>query len=512
MKSVLEWLEQTAVRYPDRTAVEEAQAFCSYEQLLERSRRIGSALASKITANTPVAVYMEKGIDAVSAFFGIVFAGGFYSQLNPELPPHRLGQIQEVLRAPYVITDAESYPAAAEIFPSASLLRVEELKTAEIDAPLLERVRENMLDVDPLYANFTSGSTGVPKGVVVSHRSVLDFIGNFTELFSIGEGDRIGNQAPFDFDVSVKDIYSAIKTGATLVIIPRALFSRPAELLDYLCEKKVTTLIWAVSALCLISTVHGLDYKTPETVSKVLFSGEVMPLRHLRSWMEHLPEAVFVNLYGPTEITCNCTWHRIDRSRDYESGLPIGRAFPNKQIVLLDDKNSLVTEAGKVGEICVRGSGVALGYYRAKEQTERAFVQNPLNACFHDLLYRTGDLGRWDENGELFFCGRKDFQIKYMGHRIELEEIEQRMQEVPGIERCCCVFDSEKSRLYGFYMGTLDKKELFGILKGKLPVYMIPGILKQLDGMPMTKNGKIDRKELLRLGKERKSEGKHGTT
>lgn len=511
MKCVLEWLERTAEKYPQKIAVEEPQSRCTYAELLERSRRIGSALAAKIDANTPVAVYMEKGIDTVCAFFGIVYAGGFYSQLNPELPPQRLLQIEEVLRAPYILTDRESRPTAAAIFPEALLLCVEELKTAEIDGALLAGARETMLDVDPLYANFTSGSTGVPKGVVVSHRSVLDFIGSFTELFSIGENDRIGNQAPFDFDVSVKDIYSAVAVGATLVIIPRSLFSRPAELLDYLCEKRVTTLVWAVSALCLISTVHGLDYKTPETVNKVLFSGEVMPLRHLRSWMEHLPKAEFVNLYGPTEITCNCTYHRIDRSRDYEAGIPVGRAFPNKQIVLLDDQDRRVTEVGKTGEICVRGSGVALGYYCAKEQTERAFVQNPLNERFRDILYRTGDLGRFDENGELFFCGRKDFQIKYMGHRIELEEIEKRMSEVPGIERCCCVFDAEKSRLYGFYLGTLDKKELFGTLKTMLPVYMIPGVLKPVESMPMTKNGKIDRKELLRLAKERKGE-KNGTT
>lgn len=510
MKCVLEWLERTAANFPEKTAVEEPQRFCTYAELLEQSRRIGSALATKIGMNTPVAVYMEKGVDTVSAFFGIVYAGGFYSQFNPELPPHRLLQIEEVLRAPYIITDRESYPAAAAVFPEASLLRVEELKAAEPDEALLSRAREALLDVDPLYANFTSGSTGVPKGVVVSHRSVLDFVGGFTGLFSVDENDRIGNQAPFDFDVSVKDIYSAVSTGATLVIIPRTLFSRPAELLDYLCEKRVTTLIWAVSALCLISTVHGLDYKTPETVNKVLFSGEVMPLRHLRSWMEHLPEAAFVNLYGPTEITCNCTYHRIDPSRDYEAGIPVGRAFPNKQIVLLDDKNKQVTGVGETGEICVRGSGVALGYYRAKEQTERAFVQNPLNDRFRDTLYRTGDLGRFDENGELFFGGRKDFQIKYMGHRIELEEIEKRMSEVSGIERCCCVFDSEKSKLYGFYVGALDKKELFGILKNTLPVYMIPGVLKPVESMPMTKNGKIDRKELLRLAKEKKGE-KNGT-
>lgn len=497
MRNVLEYLENSAAIYPDKIAVTDEYGSITYRELQEACRRVGSAMAERTRIGTPVAVMMEKGIRALCAFWGTVYAGGYYVLLNSDLPVSRLAQIQSVLQAGYVITDAAHKEIAEELFSAESVLLIEDLQKTAVDEGVLAGVRSRMIDTDPLYANFTSGSTGVPKGVVVSHRSVIDFIDVFTELFSITKEDIIANQAPFDFDVSVKDIYSAMKVGGTLTVVPKQLFSRPKELLDLLCEQKVTTMIWAVSALCLISTFHGLDYRVPETVDKVLFSGEVMPAKHLRAWMEHLPNAQFVNLYGPTEITCNCTYHILDRERSYEQGIPIGRAFPNEHVFLLDGDDREVMTPDTVGEICVRGSALALGYYRNQQQTEKAFTVNPLNDCYPERIYRTGDLGRYTENGELFFSGRKDFQIKYMGHRIELEEIELAISAIPGIERCCCVFDEKKQKLYGFYIGEIEKKELHGRLRELLPIFMVPGILCPVTEFPLTKNGKVDRKGLL---------------
>ncbi len=497
MRNVIEYLENSASLFPDKTAVTDEYGSCTYKEMIEMCQHVGSAFVNKIKHGTPVGVLMEKGIGTLSSFWGIVYAGGYYVLLNPDLPVSRLTQIQDVLHAKYVITDTAHRELAEKIFPMESICMIGDLKETPINKEGLQNIRCRMIDADPLYANFTSGSTGVPKGVVVSHRSVIDFIDVFTELFHITHEDRIGNQAPFDFDVSVKDIYSAIKTGGTLVLIPKQLFSRPKELLDLICDQKITTMIWAVSALCLISTFHGLDYRVPESVKKVLFSGEVMPMKHLRTWMEHLPEAQFVNLYGPTEITCNCTYHIIDRDRCYEQGIPIGRAFPNEHVFLLDSENREITVPDISGEICVRGTALALGYYCNPQQTEAAFTRNPLNDCYPELIYRTGDLGKYAENGDLYFCGRKDFQIKYMGHRIELEEIELAISAISGIERCCCVFDEQKQKLYGFYIGEIDKKELHSRLRERLPIFMVPGILRCVDEFPLTKNGKVDRKRLL---------------
>lgn len=498
MTNILEYLERSAQLFPEKPALVDERQSITFAQALENSRRVGSSLALSLAKGQPVAVYMEKSVENLCAFWGIVYAGGFYVSFNTQLPTSRLQQMQSVLQAPFVITDEEHRAALEEVFPPHRILLYQDLVKSTVDRALLAQIRQRHVDTAPLYANFTSGSTGVPKAVVVGHRSTLDFIDHFCPIFSITQKDVIANQAPFDFDVSVKDIYSALATGATLVLVPRPLFSQPQQLLDFLCEHRATTLIWAVSALCLITTVHGLDYRTPETVNKVLFSGEVMPAKHLKIWMEHLPRAQFVNLYGPTEITCNCTYHIIDRERSYPDGIPMGQAFPNEDVFLLDGDDQLVTSPNVVGEVCVRGSALALGYYRNPDQTAAAFPNNPLNPCYPERIYRTGDLARYSTLGELHFCGRKDFQIKHMGHRIELEEIERAVSNLPGVHRCCCVFHSEKHRLYAFYQGELTSKELRLQLLPTLPPYMIPNVFRQVDQFPLNKNGKIDRTLLMK--------------
>lgn len=328
----------------------------------------------------------------------------------------------------------------------------------------------------------------------------------------------IGNQAPFDFDVSVKDIYSTLKTGASLVILPKRLFSVPKELLDCLCEYKVTTLIWAVSALCIITQLRGFSYRVPESVNKVLFSGEVMPVSHLNQWRTYLPDAEFVNLYGPTEITCNCTYYRVEREFGADEKLPAGKPFPNEKVFLLDigmytsekepgeavqkPEYREITQPGRIGEICVSGTAVGLGYYNDPVRTAEVFVQNPLNSSYEERIYRTGDLGFFNEDGDLCFAGRKDFQIKHMGHRIELEEIERIIGGYDGVDRVCCLFDEEKDRIIAWYVGTPAGRDLKKKMRGTESVYLIPQMFFQIDSLPVTENGKIDRKKLMAEYKE----------
>lgn len=367
----------------------------------------------------------------------------------------------------------------------------------------LQKIRAKSRPTDILYGIFTSGSTGMPKGIAVSHGAVIDFISHFTQTFSITKEDRLGNQAPFDFDVSVKDIYSCVMTGATLVLIPRTYFSAPPLLLDYLCDRHVTSLTWAVSALTIISSLGGLKYRVPTEIKRVMFSGEVMPNKQLKLWQEALPDAMFVNLYGPSEITCNCTYHIIDHAVTEGEKLPIGKAFAGRSVFLLDEHHRLITEAGRQGEICVSGQSLANGYYNNELETRKQFCylekeQLPTDITGQVLtegqrFYRTGDLGYFDEEGLLYFCGRKDFQIKHMGHRIELEEIEQALDMVPNLKRSCCLMDTAHNQIVAFYLGNVKSAEIRRALKEHVPDYMVPRKFIQAETFPLNKNGKTDR-------------------
>ena len=497
IRNILCYAEESARRFPGKTAFADEETACTYDELIKSARAVGTRLGREVTPGKPVPVLMEKGVKAIYAFMGIVSAGCCYILLDPKLPTERLRSVLDTLQAEVLLTDpAYDKPRERLEFDGKVIMMEEALQTQE-DAEYLDNVRKQSRDVDPLYAIFTSGSTGVPKGVVVSHRSVIDFIEEFTRLFNITEHDVIGNQAPFDFDVSVKDIYSTLKCGATMQIIPKKFFSFPTKLLDYLVEREVTTLIWAVSALCIISTLKGFDYKVPQKIRKVIFSGEVMPVKHLNIWRKYLPNTMYVNIYGPTEITCNCTYYVVNREFQPGDVLPMGKAFPNEKVFLLDEENHLVEEKNQNGEVCVTGSALALGYYRNPEQTAKAFVQNPLNDRYLEPMYRTGDLAYYNNLGELCFATRKDFQIKHMGHRIELGEIEASMDKIPEIIRSCCLFDQGKSKIVAFYEGNVERKEIVRALKQYLPAFMVPNVFRQVEQMPLTKNGKIDRKALM---------------
>ncbi|MBE5884344.1 MAG: amino acid adenylation domain-containing protein [Lachnospiraceae bacterium] len=502
-RNVVEILEQAAVQYQDKVAVKDSEGQCTFRELCEDSKRIGSALSVYSLEGQTIPVYMEKSILALKSFFGIVYSGGCYSLLNPIHPKERLEKILEVVQAPVVITDKGHVEALKQMKGVGTILLAEELVSSEVCEEKLLDIREKMIDTDALYVNFTSGSTGVPKGVVVGHKSVIEFMNDFVTLFQITDKDIIGNQAPFDFDVSVKDIYSMLLTGATMYIIPKEAFLFPQRVLDILVREEVTTLIWAVSALCMITSLKGFAYKVPSAVNKILFSGEVMPISHLQEWRSVLPQATFVNLYGPTEITCNCTYYVIKPGADVGDKLPIGKAFSNERVFLLDEQDREICEPAIEGEICVAGSTLALGYFRDRDKTDKAFVQNPLNDRYHELIYRTGDVAYYQPDGNMVYVGRKDFQIKHLGHRIELLEIDAHMGSIPQIERVCCLYDEQKKKIVACYQGDIDKATIRTLLAEKVAKYMIPERFVRVEEMPLTSNGKIDRKKLAKeyLGK-----------
>lgn len=510
IRNVLEYLETSALQYPDKTAFGEENSEISYKELMKAAKRVGTQIASYGFHNQPVLVATDHRMACLVTFLGVVYSGNFYVPVDVKQPLARIRRITETARPVLTITPAAYADKFAETAVRDHLLIREEIGETEADEALLDRIRERMLDTDPLYLMFTSGSTGIPKGVLVCHRSVVDLVEQFTETFGFDSSEVFANQAPFDFDVSVKDIYNTLKNGASMYIVPQMMFAAPKGLVPYLNKCRVTTIIWAVSAMEILASVNGLEKQTPADIKKIMFSGEVMPVKVLNYWRRYLPEAMFVNLYGPTEITCNCTYYIVDRDFTELEELPVGRAFPNTEILLLDEKGG-EAKPGDTGEICVRGTCLAHGYYGNPEATAAAFKQNPHNDNYPELIYHTGDYGRWNEKGELMFAARRDWQIKHMGHRIELAEVERAVSALPYVRRGCCMYDREKRKIVLVYEAEEEcSGKMMRDLQEYLPKYMCPNRFIHMKHMPLNQRGKTDRVYLKRKFAEKGEQPLYG--
>ena len=493
--NVLEYLEKTAPRVPDKIAFSNGEDSLTFSQVFAHGRSIGSRLAAGGYYNEPVVVFMGKHPKCIPAFFGCVYGGCYYVPIDEEMPRFRIELIFVNLKPRVMICDSKTAEIAKEFNFHGETLIYDEVTEGPIDDVALQSIRDRQLDTDPIYIVFTSGSTGIPKGVVACHRSVIDYIEQLSDTLGFGEDTVFANQAPLYFDACLKELYPTIKFGATTYLVPHHLFMFPIKLVEYLNEHKVNTVCWVVSALTMISSFKTFDKVLPQYLHTIAFGSEVFPIKQFKLWRTALPNAKFTNLYGPTECTGMSCYYHVDRDFELDEAIPVGRPFRNTQILLLTDENKLAAE-GDVGEICIRGTCLTLGYYHNFEKTNEVFVQNPLNDRYPELIYRTGDLGKWNDRGELVFVSRKDYQIKHMGHRIELGEIEVNVNMMEGIRISCCIYDKDTDKIVLFYVGDTEVKELVTILRNKLPRYMIPNKVIKLDTMPLTANGKLNRVEL----------------
>lgn len=492
---VTDYLDDTAEKYPDKVAFIDDNGSLTFSQLRYNARCIASVLAGQNFFKKPVAVYLEKSPACIAAFMGAAYSGNFYTPIDVKMPASRVEKIMGTLEPVVIITD-QSHAEAAKTFAGASqVLLYEELCANQVDEEILSNIRIRMVDTDVLYVLFTSGSTGNPKGVIIGHRSVIDYTEWVTDTFDIDETYTFGNQAPLYFDLSIQDVYAPLKTGATTYLIDEKKFSFPVNLFKELYEQKVDIIFWVPTALCMIANLRGLRSKVLPPFKKILFCGEVMPNRQLNQWRKAYPDTQFVNLYGPTEVTEVCTYFPIERDFSDEESLPVGFPCQNCEILVLNAHNQLVTD-DEIGELCVRGTCLSYGYYKSPEKTAEAFVQNPLNSVYPELVYRTGDLVRYNERGELMYVCRKDYQIKHLGHRIELGEIETAVSAITEVDANVCLYDDKKSRIVLFYTGTIEEKTIGKRLHEMLPEYMLPNKRIKLDQMPLNLNGKIDRVEL----------------
>ena len=498
MNSAVRLLDISYEKYPNKVAIVDEYEEITFQVLRERSLSIAQNIVEKSKQKkglSPVIVYLNKSIKCIVSFMGTLYSGNPYVPVAADIPLQRLEKIISNLDPEFIITDYEKGQKLSQIdLKNANILIYEDLFSTSGNSDQIYEKLDKVVDTDPIYIMYTSGSTGVPKGVTVAHRGVLDYAEWVTSTFQLSENDSLANQAPFYFDNSIFDIYGCLKSGAKLYIIPEILFKFQNKLPEFLRDNKITTIFWVPTVIINVANSGELDKYELPSLKRVLFCGEVMPNTQLNIWRKAFPHVQYGNLYGPTEITDVCSYYIVDRKFEDHEPLPIGKACENTRIVIINDENKRA-EAGEKGELCVIGAGVALGYWNNPDQTNKVFVQNPLNHKYNEILYKTGDIAYIDERGLIMYSGRKDHQIKIKGNRVELGEIETAAMCIDGINNVCAIFDKENERIVLFAESDselklrLVNKELIKYI----PQYMLPSKLKVMGKLPHTANDKIDR-------------------
>ena len=492
---ITDCLENTAALYPNKNAFVDNDKAITFAELREQSLAVAQEIILTQKFKSPIVVFFDKSVDCIIGFISVLYSGNFYSPIDVKMPVARIKKIMETLKPEIILTDRKHYEKAKEFSGKAKIILQDDVTSKSYNLQLISSILDKVISTDLMYVLFTSGSTGNPKGVAISHHSMLDYIEWAGETYDIGEKVNFGSQSPFYFCMSVLEIYATLKYGCTTYIIPSIYFSFPGKLMDYIKCNDINMIYWVPSALSIVANMDALKKHNVECLKWVLFSGEIMPVKVLNYWRKYLPDANFVNVYGPTELTADVSYYIVNREFKEQETLPIGHVCRNSDIILLDSNDKEV-EQGEIGELCVRGSLVASGYYGDNKRTESVFVQNPMNKNYPELIYRTGDLAFFNSYGELEFAGRKDFQIKHMGHRIELGEIEANVFSIEGVKECCCLYEKEKKQIVLFYTGNVDQEFIKEQLYNLVPNYMLPNKRINIEYMPRNINGKIDRVEL----------------
>ena len=504
---IIRRFEETVKLYPDSTAVIDNEGDVTFQELRQKALTIGAAIKVRLDGkiNQPVSIFLSESADYVAAILGVLYSGNFYVPLIKNSAKKHLKTIVDNIQPEVIITDYESASALVRSGISISKqMLLEEIyedgtqkKNAFVDG------YRQITDKDPVYIMHTSGSTGIPKGVVIAHGGLVDYIEWVGNTFQMDATKRISSKTSFGFDNSILDIFSMVFYGALLVLryvkekkpdLNKVLLEMLRELKGY----KINFIFWVPLYLKLFADHDLFKEGVPNDLKQVTFCGEVMPNKQLNYWRKHLPETLYANLYGPTEVTDVCSYYIVDRPFEDDEPLPIGKACENMSILILSDDLKPVVPR-ESGEIYAKGTGVALGYWRNPSETAKVFVQSPLHNDYPDIYYKTGDLGMFNEYGEILFLGRKDTQIKYFGTRIELGEIEVAACAMDGIEDCVVLFDSVEAVMTLVYQAPaeIEKLEIMRFLHDK--VMAVPTRYVHIKRFPHNNSGKVDRMELRKL-------------
>lgn len=499
--NVMEYLEQnTEIDFLNKFAVIDGENKIIFEKLINDVKVLADILIGlSDTFKKPIGVFLPKSYEVIVADLAIIYSGNIYNNLDVKSPQKRTKNICDNIEYSYLITNKKLYTSLLKIgIPENMIICIDEIcwEKGYVEASIVDRMRK-IIDTDPLCIINTSGSTGTPKGVVMNHRNIIDFIDNATTELNLDGQEVIGSLSPFYFDIYTLELYLMLSKRATIVLIPETFSLFPAKLVEFLAKNEINFIFWVPTIMVNIANLDVLSQYNLTKLKKILFAGEVFPTKHLNYWQEKIKEAVFVNMYGPIEITVDCLYYIVDCTLNEDEKLPIGNVFKNTDILVLNNEDQ-VCGTGEYGELCVRGTSLAMGYWNDMDKTRKAFVQNPLNKYYPEIIYRTGDIVYYNADGNVMFIGRKDFQIKHMGYRIDLSEIEHIILNLKEINNACVLYHYDKKQITVFYESKsgLESKEIRARIGEILPKYMIPAVYNLLNEMPRNANGKIDRNQL----------------
>jgi amino acid adenylation domain-containing protein len=497
--NILEYFENTLKHSYERTAVIEGENNISFGELEIKAKKLAEYIIelNEEIINKPIAVYLPKSIDCVVSDIAITYSSNIYMNLDIKTPISRIENILELVKPAYVITNNQFADKLETINVKIINLDILNFKQNKSSYDFSRRF-DKLIDTDPMCIINTSGSTGTPKGVVLNHKSFIDFTEWAVDTLDISDNEVLGSLSPSVFDIYSFELCMLMAKGSTIVLIPDTFAAFPAKMLNLMNENNITFIFWVPTVMVNIANMDLLTKIQLMTLKTVWFAGEVFPTKQFNYWKKHLIDTKFINLYGPIEITLDCIYFIVEREIKDEEPIPIGYPCRNTDILLLTDKDTLAQD-GEEGEICVRGTSLAMGYYNNPEKTAQAFVQNPLNKSYPEIIYRTGDLAFINENGEMIFKGRKDTLIKHMGYRIELAEIEHIVvNNLKIVENCCVIYNDVKKQIIMIYesKNELETSQLRKVIGEAMPKYMIPTAYIRLDEMPRSTNGKIDRLKL----------------
>ena len=501
IKNIIEYFESTIKECPDKVAVIDVDRKVSFSELANMALSIGTAIHNQDAQlkKAPIAVFLPKSVECIVADIGVIYSGNAYMNLDVKTPLQRIGNILDLVKPAFVITNGKMMSQLSTVFEEERVLLIEDILEVIPNQMLMLEKLEQIIDTDPLCLINTSGSTGTPKSVVLNHKSFVDFTEWAIDTMEWREEEIIGSLSPAVFDIYSFELCLLMSKSNTMVVIPDSFAAFPAKILQLIDGLKVSYIFWVPTIMVNIANMGLLDRFDLSSLKMIWFAGEVFPTKQFNLWRKKLNNTKFVNMYGPIEITLDCTYYVIEREIPDDEPIPIGFPCRNTDILILDDNDSLIEQKNFEGELCVRGTSLAMGYYNNPEKTALAFVQNPLNTAYPELIYRTGDIVYINNFGEIVFKGRKDSLIKHSGYRIELSEIEHVIvNSLKLVNNGCAVYDYTKKEIVFFYEKDVELSvaEMRKAISKALSIYMVPTKYMYMEELPRNTNGKIDRLKL----------------